>query len=232
MSYRYALYLVPPATHPLWAAGCRWLGRDAETGETLPPPTLPGVDSAQWERVVGAPRRYGLHATLKAPFRLADGCDETQLATALENFAATTAPFALPPLRVCALASFICLRPHGESQALQALADACVAGFDRFRAPPAAAELERRRPAQLDARARYLLEHWGYPHVFDRFHCHITLTDTLAEPQRGALLAPLTAHFAPLLATPLPVRELALFVEDSPGVPFRLARRFALGNAL
>ncbi|GAA5785532.1 DUF1045 domain-containing protein [Chitiniphilus shinanonensis] len=232
MSYRYALYLAPPQTHPLWSVGNRWLGRDAERGDALTPSTMLGLDHATWNSLVGAPRRYGLHATLKAPFRLADPYDEAQLLLALEQFAATTAPFTLPPLQVTALAGFICLRPREESQALQALADACVAEFDRFRAPPAAAELERRRPGQLDVRARYLLERWGYPHVFERFRCHFTLTDPLPEPQRSALLPLLAAHFAPVLDQPLPVGELCLFVEDSPGAPFRLARRFALGSAL
>lgn len=53
--YRYALYLSPSG--PLRTFGSQWLGRDADTGATLPPATdMPAVP-ADWVR---APAHYGL----------------------------------------------------------------------------------------------------------------------------------------------------------------------------
>ena len=65
---RYAVYWTPPADHPLWRAGCDWLGRDAERAQVDRPGEGP-------EALTRAPRRYGFHATLKAPMRLRGAAD-------------------------------------------------------------------------------------------------------------------------------------------------------------
>ncbi len=63
-SERYAIYWAPDAAHPLWAAGCDWLGRD--------PSLAPDAAARKPARPhVATPARYGFHATLKAPIRLA-----------------------------------------------------------------------------------------------------------------------------------------------------------------
>lgn len=224
MSRRYALYLAPPNRHPLWALGCAWLGRDAESGAHTPPPA--GIGAAWWQSITAEPRRYGLHATLKAPFRLASGQHEDDLLAALARFATARAPFDLP-LVVSELSGFACLRPAAESIALQGLADACVREFEPFRAALTPEELARRHPDRLDDTGRALLERWGYPHVFERFRCHFTLSGTLTDAERGLLLPQLANRFAPALVEPLRIDQLALFVEDHPGADFRLVRRFA-----
>ena len=40
MTVRYALYFAPAAGHPLWTAGCDWLGRDPEAEQRPPPPVI------------------------------------------------------------------------------------------------------------------------------------------------------------------------------------------------
>ncbi|KAF0813871.1 hypothetical protein IGB42_01550 [Andreprevotia sp. IGB-42] len=229
MAYRYAIYLVPPAEHPLWHAGTHWLGSDPATAAALRPPQLPGLDAASQHAITSEPRRYGLHATLKAPFRLRDDCNAADLIAALQAFTRALQPFTLPALQVTELDGFLCLRPAAESQALQALADACVVELDAFRAPLSDTELARRKPDLLDARGKALLARWAYPHVFERFRCHITLSGRLPPSARNDLLPALVALFAPALAEPLPA-QLALFAEDHAGAAFRLVQRFSLGG--
>ena len=72
MSRRFGIYWAPAADHPLWRAGCDWLGRDPESG---------AAHAVRPHRA--APRRYGFHATLKPPFALRDGRTEADLDDAL-----------------------------------------------------------------------------------------------------------------------------------------------------
>ena len=221
MTSRYALYFAPAATHPLWAAGCDWLGRDPASGA----PGAGGPHRAD-------PRRYGFHATLKPPFALRDGMTRPQLLAALSHFVDERAPFAMPRLAVAALGDFLALRPvdrdaTAAGQPLRALADDCVRLFDDFRRPPSPAEIARRLSAGLDERQRGNVDRWGYPHVFEHWRFHMTLTDSLGDDAlRTRLLADATRHFADALAAPLRCEGVALFVEDAPGVDFHLLRRF------
>ena len=221
MTARYALYFAPPAAHPLWQAGCAWLGRDPESGAA-------GQAGAHRDD----PRRYGFHATLKPPFALRLDVDETALLDALDGLASDWAPFEMPALAVATLVDFVALRPRDAravdaAHPLRRLADDCVRRFDPLRRAPSAAEIARRLGAGLSAEQRANVDRWGYPHVFDRWRFHMTLTDSLADDRlRAELLADATRHFADALAQPLRCDGLALFVEDEPGAEFRLLRRF------
>lgn len=217
---RHALYYAPPAAHPLWRAGCAWLGRDPADPDDLraPPP----------ER--GAPWRYGFHATLKPPMRLLDH-GEAALLAAIEALATATPAFAMPALEVAPLSDFLALRPRAalaREHPLWRLADACVRELDAWRAPPDAAETARRRAPDSDAEQLTLLARWGYPHVLQRWRFHLTLSDR--EPS-AALADAARQHFAAALAVPLHCEELCLFVEPAPGAPFQLRRRFRLAAA-
>ncbi len=220
MTPRYALYFAPAATHPLWAAGCAWLGRDPESGATSA-----GGDCR------ADPRRYGFHATLKPPFSLRDGATRSQLLAALSHFVDEQAPFDMPRLGVATLGDFVALRPVERdatvaNRPLRQLADDCVRLFDDFRAPPSASERARRLGVELDALQRENVDRWGYPHVFEQWRFHMTLSDSLPAAQARPLLADATRHFAAALAEPLRCDGVALFVEDAPGADFRLLRRF------
>ena len=221
MTSRYALYFAPAAAHPLWAAGCAWLGRDPESGAVCEG----GPHRAE-------PRRYGLHATLKPPFALRDGVPRSQLLAALARFVDERTPFEMPPLAVAALGDFLALRPvdpdaSAPGRPLRDLADDCVRLFDELRGPPSPDETARRGAAGLDARQRANLDRWGYPHVFEHWRFHMTLTDGLRDDAvRAALRADALRRFAPALAAPLRCDGVALFVEDAPGADFRLLRRF------
>src|SRR5260221_14664685 len=95
---RMALYWAPPADSALWRFGSAWLGRNAETGADRPPPALEtGMDAGWQQDATAEPRRYGLHATLKPPFRLASGATRDELVTALGEHAAARKPIVAPP---------------------------------------------------------------------------------------------------------------------------------------
>jgi putative phosphonate metabolism protein len=223
---RFALYFAPAPDHPLWAAGCQWLQRDAALPEDAPPKPL--------RPRVAAPRRYGFHATFKAPFRLRAGVDEAGLLHAVRAFAARRPAFAMPPLEVATLAEFLALRPIHPVDAhhpLRRLADACVEHFEPLRAPLTAEELARREPAGMSARQRELFERFGYPYVFEEWRFHMTLTDSLGDADaadREALAGWARAHFAAALARPLRCEQLAIFVQGRADQDFTLAHRVPL----
>jgi len=228
---RYAIYYAPPADSPLWAFGCRWLGRDPESGTDYPVEALPGFDASWLAALTAMPRHYGFHATLKPPFALAADRDGVQLQAVLTAFAAAQPPVVAPPLELAELDGFLALRPAGPATALEALAAECVRHFDRFRAPPAAAELAQRRRHGLTPRQEALLAAWGYPYVLEEFRFHLTLTGRLEESSRGHLRALLAPRLAPLLGEPLRVNAVALFHQPDRQQPFRLIQRFPLLGA-
>ena len=224
MMKRYALYYAP-ADRGLWQAGAAWLGRDAETGQAVPHPEVAGLDVATL-----APRKYGLHATLKAPFRLAAGVGADDLAEALAHAAAQIAPVVLPGLAVASLGGrFLALRPEGSEAGLMDLAAEVVTRFEPFRAPLTEAELARRKPETLSPRQRDLLVAFGYPYVFEEFRFHMTLSGDLPEAELARLAPEAEAFFAPHLARPFAVDQLCLFGEDESGLFHLLSRHRLTG---
>jgi putative phosphonate metabolism protein len=220
---RYAIYYVPPETEG-WAAYCTaWLGWDAVQGRAVAHPDcdLPVAD------ITATPRRYGLHATLKPPFRLADGMTRDRLERACAALAATRAPAEATALELAALGRFLALRPHGDESAISALAAACVRALDSFRAPAPPEELHRRRGAGLGAAQEQNLQRWGYPHVMDQFRFHITLTGRLDPDLRAAARQLLHTHLGAGLPRPFRIDTIALAGEAADG-RFHLLQRFPL----
>jgi len=221
---RFAIYYAPPRESGWWQAGCAWLGRDAESGAIHPPPRL-GTLGREIADLTVAPRRYGWHGTLVAPFRLRDGVTSGGVLDAALAWARHQTPFLLP-VEAALLSRFVALRPAAASgdAALRALAADALRTLDALRARPPAADIERRLAAPLTERQRELLLAWGYPYVFDEFRFHMTLSDSLsADDECDALIRHWHAEAARL--GPLPVDGAALFVEPSPGAPFVLWRR-------
>mgnify|MGYP002780806135 CR=1 FL=1 len=220
---RVALYWAPRLDDPLHTLGSTWLGRDAETGATLPQPALPGINLAE---LTAEARGYGLHATLKPPFRLATTWRE--LREDAMALAASTRPFVLPPLELADHHGFLALFESGKSADLQAFCDACVTGLDRHRAPPTEAEIARRNPARMTPRQRDYLHQWGYHYVFEEWWFHVTLTRRLSSEEYEVVWPALTQHLGDVPAQPRRVTELCLFTQAAPGAPFLIAERLPL----
>src|SRR4051812_32354802 len=122
---RYAVYYAPAPGSALWRFGSGVIGYDAATGEDAPLLVPAGVSKAEWRALTAEPRRYGFHATLKAPFRLAEGATEADLHAALGRFAGSCAAVDAT-LEVATLGAFVALAPQGSAPDLSALADAAV----------------------------------------------------------------------------------------------------------
>jgi len=228
---RYAIYYAPAPDDPLTLAAAAWLGRDAFGRGPGPGPSVPGFSPEEVETRTVDARRYGFHATLKAPFRLAEGRSAAELAEALARFAQETAPATLAGLALADLDGFFALVPAEPSPALDALAARIVEGFEPFRAPLTSEEMAKRRPERLSPRRRLYLERFGYPLVLEEFEFHMTLTDRLPPEERAKMRAALEQVFSPALLGPRAVDRLALFREDRPGAPFAAEAMFPLGGA-
>ncbi len=218
---RAALYYAPALTDPLWPQACAWLGRDPETAVTLKQPDLPDIHA-----VTAEARLYGFHCTLKPPMQLRTnyGAFVDDAATLARGLA----PFAMPRLHVADLSGFLAVREAEPCPALRTLADACVAGVDRHRAPPDEAELARRRGAGLSAARDANLLRWGYPGVFDEWRFHMTLTRRLTDAERAVFLPAAAAHLADALPHPRRVTEICVFTQAGPGAPFMIAERLPM----
>lgn len=223
---RYAIYYTPPATVDWSVFATQWLGWNMETGQSVAQPVISGLDLAE---VTAVPRKYGLHATLKPPMRLAPGHSLDDLQQACAQLAARQAPVTLEGLHLARLGRFLALRVSGDEAALGALAAACVRDLDPFRAPATAGELDKRRAAGLSPAQEAYLTAWGYPYVLDQFRFHVTLTGKLPKAELGGVEAALEAHLMPLLPRPLQIRDLALVGEDADG-RFHMIHRYALSG--
>ena len=228
MTARYAIYAAPPPGSQLAAFTASWLGRDAVQDVDLPQPAVPGLPAERLSVLTAEPRRYGFHATLKPPFRLADGYSADALDAAVATFAKGRAPVALPALKLDRLGHFLALVPALRSDAVQTLAADCVMAFDAFRAPAPPAEVSRRRASGLTpAQDEYLLR-WGYPYVLDEFRLHYTLTGRVTDEAEATLLERHLATVTAPLTHGATIDALCLFVQITPDAPFRVLRRYAL----
>lgn len=234
---RFAVYYAPPPGSCWWNEGSRWLGRDAITGRQLACPRVPALSRALRD-LTGEPRRYGLHATLKAPMRLTPDARVDALFTTAARVAARHAAFDLPvqadliDTGCGKRPGFVALRPKANDPAgaaMQSLAADCVRAFDALRAPLTEAECERRQAQRLSSRQRELLARWGYPHVLDEFRFHVTLSDRVDAADASAMIDWWQPRAQALGA--MRVEAIAIFVQPAPGEPFMLHERFTLGEA-
>lgn len=225
---RVAVFFTPPPEHPLTRAAALWLGRDAFTGAALSHDGESELTVDEIVSLTAEPRRYGFHATLKPPFRLADGCRIEEVDDALKAATASLSPIELGNLTISEIGPFFALTPASDHSAIDQLAADIVRRFDPFRAPPTADEIARRRPDRLSSRQREYLTKWGYPYVFEEFRFHMTLTGPVADDRRTAVRHVLDRRFGSLLDMPIVVDALALFAEPVPPGDFIVRTRRAL----
>lgn len=228
--HRVAIYWAPAVGSEWWLAGSRWLGRCAATGLPQEQAAVTGLSPAELQQVTLEPRRYGWHATLKAPFRLADGHDLDSVLACVRSFCRGREPFELAPLRVTRMGTFLGLRPQPQTPVLEQLAADGVRLLHPLAAPLGASELARRRRADLSPEQEALLQAWGYPWVFGHFRFHLSLTgplDMVSPSQVQALSAAAARQFHSL--PPCRVDGVSVFIEPSAGADFRLLEQVRFG---
>jgi len=218
---RHAVYFAPAVDSPWWRFGAGWLGWDEQRGQPLPQPRLPELSEEDFHALTGEPRRYGFHATLKAPFRLRENIPEHIVRDRFALMARRLRQVALGPLAPTLLDDFVALVPQRARPAVDALAAVCMLELDDLRAPPTPEELARRRPERLDVAGRDLLRRYGYPYVLHRFRFHMTLSGPVDPITADLLVNRAIQAVAPLNAeAPLVLDRICLFREDHQGAPF------------
>ena len=222
---RYAIYYADAPGSILDRFGASLLGYDAYTGEDLPFPD--GVPT-DWPELTQDPRKYGFHATLKAPMTLAAGRTEAQLVAACELFADAARPVPLIRPIVDTISGFIAMVPSEPPPEVERLAADCTRAFDFFRAPLTPEDRARRNPAKLTARQCEYLDRWGYPYVMEEFRFHMTLTGRLPAERRDSVVGMLRDRFAVIDQAPLEIDRIALFRQDDAASRFQIIGHWPL----
>lgn len=227
---RYAIYFVPARASALYRFGASVLGYDSYSGQ--PCDLVDGADQTVWPAMVREPRAYGFHATLKPPFYLAEGVSEGDLVQAFRTFTSDQAAVLIGGLAVREISSFIALVPASPRELLDRLAQACVRKFDRFRAPMSDQEYTRRLVPGLSERQIENMARWGYPHVFEDFRFHMTLTGALPLAKRTKALQFLCAKFEqmPGLASVV-LDQIVIARQPERTAPFEVMSCAALGQS-
>jgi hypothetical protein len=226
---RYAVYYAPARDHPLTQRAEHWLGRSAFDGAPRDRPTLAGLADLDLDAHTADPRFYGFHATMRAPFELAQGFSEDALVELAATFAADQTPFSCA-IAPAALGRFIAFRPTGDDQPLRNLHAAAMEAFQPARAPLSEADIARRRRANLTPLQDQRLFTYGYPYIFEDFRFHMTLTGAIVDDAvRQRIAAGLTEHFAGL-SGPHRFDAIALFRQPDRSSPFHVLDRFPIGR--
>jgi hypothetical protein len=220
-SPRYAIYVVPDDDSALGRFGKSVLGEDA---------TLVADEGqrAAWLAATGEPRRYGFHATVKAPFHLAPGASLDALSGALRAFTSERPPVPVGRLAVRRIGHFLALTPVEPLPMLSGFAAEVVAAFEPFRAPLSLEDTQRRLAAGLTRTQQAMLARWGYPYVFAEFRFHMTLSGRLDNATSAWMQEVLTLAYAPQSHDAHEITALALMEQPVRDAPFRLLERFAL----
>ncbi|WP_334407865.1 DUF1045 domain-containing protein [Bradyrhizobium sp. AZCC 2289] len=225
---RYAIYYAPAPGSVLDRFGADLLGYDAYRGDDLPFPRDLTLATPDWRDLTQDPRKYGFHATLKAPMALALGRTEAQLAAACEAFAGTARSIpAIEPV-VDSISGFIAVMPAKPSAELLQFVGDVTREFDSFRAPLTAGDRARRNPAKLTPRQCEYLDRWGYPYVMEEFRFHMTLTGRLDEARREPVMAMLRDRFSAIGLKTLAIDRVALFRQDHADSRFRIIQHCAV----
>jgi putative phosphonate metabolism protein len=226
---RYAIYHAAACGGILDRFGAQLLGYDAWTGDDLPFPAGVVQTVPDWRDLTQDPRKYGFHATLKAPMALADGKTEAELLAACESFAKTPRPIPVIIPVVNSISGFLAVVPAKPSTELERLAADCVSAFDSCRAPLTPEDRARRNPSRLTSRQCDYLDRWGYPYVMEEFRFHMTLTGRLGSERREPVLAMLRERFAAIGLTRLAIDGIALCRQDDAASRFRIVGHWQLG---
>jgi hypothetical protein len=215
---RYAVYFCPAADSAQGMFGREWLATTS----------VPGITQSRFQELMADVRRYGWHATLSAPFELAEHADDKTLHQNVAEIAQSFTPFELP-LRIDWLGGFLALRPRADETHINALAERCVRDLNPLRAP-VSKEAWHRRAGGLDEMERALFKEFGYPYVLHRFRFHMTLSAPATDNEEHAL----REYLLPKIATRSIARIDALTIccEQEPGRDFEAMARIALGQRL
>jgi hypothetical protein len=219
---RYAIYWTPQPESELAAFGARWFAE---------PAVVSGLGAELAAHAVKAPARYGLHATLKAPFPLREDASEAELQHALDTFCATRCAPSGGAFIPASFQGFFGLVLSRRTADIDWLAAECVTRFDAFRAPGGRSGVPP--DGELSAQEEAFVEEFGYPYVLSAFQFHVTLAGPLSEAELNEVAAKLAPHLAPFLTATAVIDGLTLLGERDSGL-FEIVSRhpFRWGPAM
>jgi hypothetical protein len=220
---RYAVYWVPKRADSLGRFGISWTGWCAKNGE----PRLRGAfrditfDIPVITRRI---RRHGLHAVIKAPFRLGAGRSRFSLEHFLDQEVEDSVAFPIPRLHLAVVDGSVVLVPQKNSPALRDL----IAGIDNAITPLEAATatngFAEAKVIALRGNADPLVQFPTAPaHRFQ-----IPLTDQLGLEIAYEVLQQLEPLLKPILDEPRRMHDIALMGDPGGGRPLRVLQRYDL----
>jgi len=213
---RYAIYWTPEPGSDLALFGERWFREPSE---------MSGLSADLAYRAVKAPSRYGLHATLKAPFPLRERASPQDLQQALDAFCAIRRGPSAGAFAPACFQGYFGLVLSERTADMDWLAAECVTHFDSFRAPRGASGVGQRETGELSPREEAFLKEFGYPHVLSAFQFHVSLAGPLGTNELNEVAAALTPHLAPFMAKPVTFGCLSLLGERADNGVFELVSR-------
>jgi len=217
---RYAIYWVPEPQSALAAFGEKWFAQADEDA----PENISGLPPGLIKRATKSPARYGLHATLKAPFRLREDMTVEALQKSLDAFCAIRRRVRGGGLRLAKFQGYLGLVLKDRTAEADWLAAQCVTLFGHFRAPLSAEDREK-RPSNMPPLEAAYFEAFGYPYVLSEFEFHLSL----AGPLRAGDIEEVESVLQPLLTDemlkPITLESIALLGEEKDGGQFQLLSR-------
>jgi Protein of unknown function (DUF1045) len=210
---RYAIYWTPEPGSDLEAFGHCWFGAG---------PDISGLRQDLAARAKEAPARYGLHATLKAPFRLREGIAVKDLQGALDSFCAIRRAPSGGALTLAQFQGYLGLVLAAHTADIDWLAAECVTHFDCFRAPSAGSGVDWRSGEKLTAGEETFLASFGYPYVLSAFQFHVSLAGPLGGPELNEAAWALRPHLLPFMKDEMKIENLSLLGEPESGGPFEI----------
>ncbi len=227
MSHRYAIYYTPPPFSALARFGAGVIGYDCFDAVEVSLARLDGIDANVQKMMTLAPRWYGFHATIVAPFHLKSQTEDDFIAAA-SAYATSIAPVRIGGLKVAALDDFVALVPAERNEGVSRFAADCLEAFDQFRAPLSAADRARRLKSSRSDRQIELLDRWGYPYALDEFRFHMTLTGALPDNMGNPFREALELAFAERSNDSFELDAISVMRQDDAGARFRVLRRCRL----
>ena len=230
--YRYAIYFAGEPQGELWTLGSQWLGRCAMNLHTLSNLEINNLNPGLRLRMTQQPRRYGWHATLKAPFRLKDSLSVEFLIAELKNLALELSVFDLPIMEVKHLRNFLALAPVVSQDGVHTIgvaAQKCVEYLHELSEPLTESEISFRNQLNLSSREETLMKQWGYPYTKELYQFHFTLSDGFEvfnnfEINEITQAAKKWFNFY----QPLQFDRISLFVEEAKGQDFKFLSDFLI----
>ncbi|MEM7256458.1 MAG: DUF1045 domain-containing protein [Pseudomonadota bacterium] len=227
---RYAIYFAPADDSPLGQFGASVLRRHSHNLEPYNNPDLPYDfnNTDLWLSSIKKPAHYGFHATLKAPFELADGQSAESLLNDVADFCSHQKTLSLRGLKPRRTRRFDALAFEHQPEDVHHFANTCVVQFEKYRAPLSVADHQRRHKEQLSPEQTDYLNRYGYPYVFNQFNFHMTLSGTQPDDANGWLQWLRTIY--PLMVSEPPVLDrLSVFHQPDRQTPFVRIAEFCFG---